>query len=489
MNYMIKVQQQFVMSKYQGLYDLIIPKDHFLRQLNDLVDFSFIYDELLNNYSVDMGRGAKDPIMLFKYLILKTTYELSDEDVVERTLYDMSFKYFLNLAPEEADLIHPSTLIKFRKLRLKDTNMLDLLIKKTVEIAIAKGVLASRTLIVDSTHTKARYNQKSAQEVLLERAKSLRKEIYAVNSEIKEKFPQKVTGDKIEDIIRYCQDLINVVEPTPELVIYEKIKERLNYLNEAIEDDLEQLALSKDEDARVGHKTADSSFFGYKTHIAMSEERIITGATITTGEKSDGKELQELIEKSQNAGMTVDEIIGDTAYSEKGNLEYAKENQIKLISKLNPIISCGSRTKEEEFQFNKDAGMFICPAGHIAIRKARQGKKNHNKNQVTTYYFDVNKCKCCSRGEGCYKEGCKSKTYSVSIKSDIHKDQMAFQETEYFKERARQRYMIEAKNSELKHQHGYDMALSSGLINMQMQGALTIFTVNIKRIIKLLTEQ
>lgn len=162
--------------------------------------------------------------------------------------------------------------------------------------------------------------------MLLKRVKSLRKEIYAVNSEIKEKFPQKVIGDKIEDIIRYCQNLINVVESTPELVIYEKIKERLNYLNEAIEDDLEQLAFSKDADARVGHKTADSSFFGYKTHIAMSEERIITGATITTGEKCDGKELQKLIEKSQNAGMTVNEILGDTAYSEKGNLEYAKEN-------------------------------------------------------------------------------------------------------------------------------------------------------------------
>jgi hypothetical protein len=42
----------------------------------------------------------------------------------------------------------------------------------------------------------------------------------------------------------------------------------------------------------VGHKTADSSFFGYKTHIAMNEERIITAAVITTGEKGDGKQLQ-----------------------------------------------------------------------------------------------------------------------------------------------------------------------------------------------------
>jgi hypothetical protein len=216
----------------------------------------------------------------------------------------------------------------------------------------------------------------------------------------------------------------------------------------------------------------------------MNEERIITGAVVTTGEKCDGKELQKLIEKSQDAGMTVEEVIGDAAYSEKDNIDYTKENNIRLISKLNPVVSQGARKKEDEFEFNKDAGLFVCPAGHMAVRKARQGKKNTSTNQVTTYYFGVVKCKNCPRRVGCYKEGSKSKSYSVTIKSDLHKDQIAFQETEYFRERAKERYMIEAKNSELKHQHGYDVATSSGLIGMQMQGALTIFTVNIKRILK-----
>ncbi|SFU68843.1 Transposase DDE domain-containing protein, partial [Clostridium sp. DSM 8431] len=58
--------------------------------------------------------------------------------------------------------------------------------------------------------------------------------------------------------------------------------------------------------------------------------------------------------------------------------------------------------------------------------------------------------------------------------------------TEYFKEKSKERYKIEAKNSELKHRHGYDIASSSGLIAMKMQGALAIFTVNVKRILKLL---
>lgn len=87
--------------------------------------------------------------------------------------------------------------------------------------------------------------------------------------------------------------------------------------------------------------------------------------------------------------------------------------------------------------------------------------------------------------EGCYTKGAKSKTYSVTLTSDEHSEQMAFQETEYFKTKSKERYKIEAKNSELKHGHGYDVAISSGLLGMQLQGEMAIFAVNLKRILKL----
>ena len=73
----------------------------------------------------------------------------------------------------------------------------------------------------------------------------------------------------------------------------------------------------------------------------MSDERLITAAIVTTGEKSDGKYLQELIEKSQETGMEIETVIGDTAYSEKDNIHYAKENELQLVSKLNPQITQG----------------------------------------------------------------------------------------------------------------------------------------------------
>jgi len=60
-----------------------------------------------------------------------------------------------------------------------------------------------------------------------------------------------------------------------------------------------------------------------------------------------------------------------------------------------------------------------------------------------------------------------------------------FQETEEFKIYSKQRYKIEAKNSELKHRHGYGVASSRGLFGMTLQGAFTIFAVNMKRILAL----
>jgi hypothetical protein len=169
----------------------------------------------------------------------------------------------------------------------------------------------------------------------------------------------------------------------------------------------------------------------------MSDERIITAAIVTTGEKSDVKYLQALIEKSKKTGMAVDTVIGDAAYSEKANIEYTTEKELALVAKLNPMLTQGPRKEEERFEFNKDAGMYVCKAGHLATRKARTGKKGMNCNQSQTYYFDIEKCRICPIREGCYKEGAQSKTYSVTIKSLEHLAQAAFQETDAFKQLAK----------------------------------------------------
>ncbi|MBU3100621.1 transposase [Clostridium sp. DSM 17811] len=313
--------------------------------------------------------------------------------MVERSRYDMSFKYFLDMTPEQ-DVIDSSSLTKFRKLRLKNANLLDLLVNKTVEIAIEKGIIKSKSIIVDSTHTRSRYNQKSPCEILMEAYENLRKSVYKIDEAMKTQFPIKIYNGNLEDQMEYCKELLEVVKGNEVLSAYPVIISKINTINELLEDDVINLISANDTDAKIGHKTSDTSFFGYKTHLAMTEERIITAAIITSGEKSDGKQLKSLIEKSKKTGMKIDNVIGNKAYSEKENIEYACSEKLQLISKLNSSITQGLRKKEDEFLFNKDAGMYVCKAGHIAYRKILDNR-DKKRNQRITYDFNINKCRVC----------------------------------------------------------------------------------------------
>lgn len=486
-------QTEINLSPYAGLYDLIIEKDNFWRQINEMVDLGFIYEEINQNYSQAMGRPAEDPIKMLKYILLKSAYKLSDRDLVQRTKTDMQMKYYLGYVPEEIEFIDPSSLSKFRHMRLKDMKLIDLLIAKTVEIALEKGVMeAKNKLIQDATHTNALFQHRSPREELIQRAKEVRKAVYAVDSKMKEKMPKKKENTGLlDDMVEYCKELIQAIEMEGGFENCVAVQERMNYLKEGLNETETELEYSRDQEAKIGHKTADTSFFGYKTHIAMTPERIITAATITSGEKADGKEMKALIEKSEEAGIEVEAVIGDGAYSEKENIEYCKDKGIKLASKLSKNVIHGNEKNKDKFIYNKDAGMYVCQAGHMAIRKAKTGSKKNKRGmdtRVESYYFDVEKCKHCPLREGCYRAGAKTKSFSVKIQSDTHIEHMDYMKTEEFKELYGERYKIEAKNAELKNKYDYGNAQGCGVLGMSIQGASTLFLANMKRIVKLMKE-
>ncbi|GGH77329.1 hypothetical protein JOD43_001339 [Pullulanibacillus pueri] len=76
-------------------------------------------------------------------------------------------------------------------------------------------------------------------------------------------------------------------------------------------------------------------------------------------------------------------------------------------------------------------------------------------------------------------------TYSQNLIDVIEKEEVLLHYPKV-KEKSRERYKIEAKNSELKNRHGYNVYKSSGLLDMEIQGAMAIFAVNLKRILKLM---
>lgn len=92
---MLKQTVQTTLRPYSNLYDLRIPADHMFRRFNELVNFSFIYEELESKYCLNDIRNAYDPIKLFKYLMLKAIFPASDMDHVARSKTDMATSIFL----------------------------------------------------------------------------------------------------------------------------------------------------------------------------------------------------------------------------------------------------------------------------------------------------------------------------------------------------------------------------------------------------------
>ena len=486
---MLNTQGEIKFSEYAVLYDMLIPADNKYRLIDELIDFSFIYDELKDKYCLDNGRKAADPIMLFKYLMIKVIDNFSDVDVVEHSRYDLSYKRFLGLMPED-DVIDPSLLTKFRRQRLKDVNLLDMLISKTVGVAIENGILKSKSIIVDATHTISKANPISPIDVLKSRSRILRSRIKDWDEKYGDLLPIANHNDNLQDELKSNEELMDFISSDSMLSCNPALKEDINYLAEAIDDIRSHKAISHDKEARVGHKSAETSFLGYKTHIAMSPERIITAATVTTGEKADGKQLPALLQKTEDNGLEIDTIIGDAAYSGKDNLILAKEKDITIVAKLNEMITKGHVVKksplDDQFTYNKDADRYVCPLGILSAKGCyRKDNNGHNLNRTIVYRWSHRKCSICKMRSECIGES-NRKLINIRIMSEEHKEQMAFQNTQEFRLLSKERYKIEAKNAELKNAHGYARAESYGLSAMEMQGAVTLFVVNLKRIMKLI---
>jgi len=491
------------LSPYSQLYDLLVKKDSDLRRIHDEIDLSFVYTELLENYCEDNGRTAIDPIRMFRYLLLKVIYDLSDAAVVERSLTDLSFKYFLDMAPEETNMIDPSSLAKFRKLRLKSVDLLRLLIGRTMAIAKQKKLVKRGTIIIDATHSTARAIIYKPSDYLHMRINNLAKALETLNKELAASFPKTSKNASVEEMLKASREIIELVRCHETAMNIPAVKNHLELLEEAIDEAETRGFCSKDKDAHGGHKSVNKPFFGTKEHLAIdSETGLITAAVVTSGEKTDDKYVRDLVEQSRENGMDVNEVIADKAYSTTENLELADQEVLDengnpvlnedgtvkknftLYSQIHKNISNVLNDKNDGFTFNKDAGMMTCPAGHLATGKFFHPKYKQ-RNAHYEYRFDVEKCKQCPLREGCYKTGAKLKTYRQTILPELHKDHIEFEKTQAFKDKMRERYKIEAKNADLKHNYGLDRATSYGLENMTMQTALSIFACNIKRIIRL----
>lgn len=464
-----------------------IPKNNILLKIDSEISLSFINDLLSDKYNKTFGRPAWAPEIMVRICILQKMYNLSDEAVIDEIAVNRAYEYFCHLSPID-DLPHPTSLCKFRKMRLDD-NLMDDILTEIVRQMVDKGIIKKECgIIVDSTHISANTTRKLPERLMEHMAKKIfreRAEKKGVTEEevretVKENAAVLPSWEEYEDPSAAKADMKNALEEViqhsdPSL---KSVQEAREVLDSELFIEQKGIRSLQDKDARVGRKDHTTSFFGYKDEYILTEDGFITGLSLQPGNYRDGDNYKELLEKTKKAG-----IIPTAAYGDKA---YCRPDVLKEIKKMGilayiPISHSAYRIDEDLFSYNKDSDTWTCIHGNESST-GRNAKTKKGNSRHINYRFDRECCRSCPHRQECIgNKKSIAKSLRVGLSTAELYEHSQFAKSESFLEHYKVRARIEPKNAEMKRFHGLDRAKGFGLKSVRFQSVFTAIAVNFKR--------
>ena len=139
-------------SFHDPVYDAIIPKNHIVRYLQEVIDWGRLKRFFKKHYH-DRGRDAYNPVMMFKLIVLQFLTDLSDRQLEEAVRDRISWRWFVGLDPLENPPDH-TAYCRFRDRLGPET--IKKLFDDIVEQAAEKGLILDGLSAVDSTDVAAK---------------------------------------------------------------------------------------------------------------------------------------------------------------------------------------------------------------------------------------------------------------------------------------------------------------------------------------------
>jgi transposase len=488
------------------LYDRIVPVDHLLRKINQVVDFSFVGQVLNDRYHPDIGRPAEAPEFMLRLCLLQYIYGDSDRQVVENARLNLAYKYFLGLAVD-AEVPDYTTVSYFRAQRLGEEKfqaVLDQIVRQCIDRGLVKG----NRQIIDSTHIRANISVSSIAGLVRKCRENVLKTVEKQDRRVAEslgltdlqnakkaKFASAEEG--LQKEVEAAGELLDNV--TAELRARsisptEELKKDLGLLEKAVADREEnakdKLVSPVDTDARQGKK-ASITWPGYKAHIVMEEETgIITGVETTPANATDGSQLEPLLNEQEKIhSLKPQELSADKAYDWGENLESLAGKKIianiALSKQVNHRNGAGYFTVDD-FLYDPENIKLMCPAGHISTSCYQVVLYNYHLNKPGfAFQFKASLCNACPLKPKCVKNRAGRRIH-ISYYEPYYRLARERLATDEGKQAYRNRYKIEQKMADLTRYCGLRRCRYRGLDRAGIHTLLATTICNIKRMVKLL---
>jgi transposase len=366
-----------------------VPLDNFYRQLNSILDFSFLYASTARYYGSE-GQKSIDPVVFMKLMLVGYLENLnSDRRIITSSRMRMDILYFIGYDLDE-ELPWHSTLSRTRQLYGQEQFMS--LFKLVLKQCIDKRLVSGKRQAIDSVFVKANAAMSSMVErEVLEDAAIYTRELEANKDE-----------DQGNDDVSSGQ----------ENALPEKPAKRTNKTHVS----------PSDPDSRMSYKPGKVTKLNYLSQVSVdTAHHVITHIQAFHADKGDGQCLPDMLKNTADnlaeSYLMIKEVLADAGYSSEAALLALAEQHIEGYI---PNAS-GYKQNRDGFIYDPENDRYSCPNGkYLTFRHLR--KKGDNTHNV--YKTTVKDCSDCP-----FKTTCANSVGYKTIEDSVSKhlyDQMHY---------------------------------------------------------------
>src|SRR6476619_1762193 len=134
--------------------DKVVPGDHLVRQIDAILDLSWVHNELAPYYS-HTGRPSIDPALIIRMLIVGYVFAIrSERQICSEVQVNLAYRWFCKLSIED-DIPDHSVFSRARHERFRETDALRRVFEAVVAKCIAAGLVGGEGFSIDASLIKA----------------------------------------------------------------------------------------------------------------------------------------------------------------------------------------------------------------------------------------------------------------------------------------------------------------------------------------------
>ena len=432
--------------------DSLVPRDHLLRKIDAVIDFSFIHDRVAGLYCADNGRPALDPTRMFKALFIGYLFGIrSERQLVREIEVNVAYRWFLHLGLCDK-VFNASTLSQNRRRRFNDTAVAQDIFDHIVEQAIGHGLVDGTVLYTDSTHLKANAN--------------------------KGKYDLEMIAKSRSD---YWADLDRAIEAERALHDQKPLKEKER------EPEIKETKVSRT-DPEAGYMVRDGKpkGFFYLDHRTVDERHaIITDTHVTPANVHDSiVYLERLDRQRERFGFNVGAVGLDAGYATSGIARGLEERDILGVTGYRrPAAPKEGMMRKSNFVHEPESDTYRCPQGQVLAYATtdRTGYKHYRSDPAI--------CRDCPLLASCTANAKAQRTITRHIWADARERTDGHRKTPWGKAiYKRRKETVERSFADAKQLHGHRYARFRGLDRVKWQALLAASAQNIKKIAMAITK-